>query len=120
MEIRAVGRKTLQLCARDGDHGFEPFNWERSVSKGETAMWGYGYNMMGWSWVVGAVLIVLVIVAVIVVLRLVPGRAHHPLVNTQAVAGEVLTPRQILDERYAKGDLTTKEYLERVKHLGSA
>ncbi len=30
------------------------------------------------------------------------------------------TPRQILDERYTKADLTTEEYLERVEHLGSA
>ncbi len=34
--------------------------------------------------------------------------------------GAVQTPGQILDERYAKGDLTTEEYLERVKHLGPA
>ena len=34
--------------------------------------------------------------------------------------GAIQTPGQILDERYAKGDLTTEEYLERVKHLGFA
>ena len=30
------------------------------------------------------------------------------------------TPRQILDERSAKDDLTTEECLERAQHLGSA
>ena len=28
------------------------------------------------------------------------------------------TPRQILDERYARGELTTEEYQERLKNLG--
>lgn len=83
-------------------------------------MWGYGYNMMGWGWLIGAVVIVPVVVAVIVLVRLLLGRQNHPPVAplSSAVAG--LTPRQILDERYAKGDITTEEYLERVKHLGSA
>lgn len=83
-------------------------------------MWGYGYNMMGWGWVVGAVLVVVLVVAVVVVLRLIPGRVNHPAAAAVSVAGGTPTPRQILDERYAKGDLTTEEYLERVKHLGSA
>ncbi len=83
-------------------------------------MWGYGYNMMGWGSVVGAVILVLVVVAVIVVLRLLLGRANNPVGAPQSVAGGTPTPRQILDERYAKGDLTTEEYLERIKHLGSA
>ena len=83
-------------------------------------MWGYGYNMMGWGWLIGAVLVVLVVIAVIVVLRLVPGRVNRPAVGPMSAAGGTPTPRQILDERYAQGDLTTEEYLERVKHLGSA
>jgi len=83
-------------------------------------MWGYGYNMMGWSWLIGAVVVVLVVVAVIFALRLIPRRMIHPAVDASSPAGGGPTPRQILDERYAKGDLTTEEYLERVKHLGSA
>lgn len=85
-------------------------------------MWGYGYNMMGWSWLIGAVVLVLVlvIVAVIIVLRLIPRRTNHPPVAAAPIAVGGPTPRQILDERYAKGDLTTEEYLELVKHLGSA
>ena len=83
-------------------------------------MWGYGYDMMGWGWLIGAVLIILVVIAVIVVLRLVPGRGNRLAAGSTSVAGGTPTPRQILDERYAQGDLTTEEYLERVKHLGSA
>lgn len=83
-------------------------------------MWGYGYNMMGWGWLAGVVVVVLIVVAVVVVLRLVPGRVNHPATTPPSAAGSTQTPRQILDERYAKGDLTTEEYLERVKHLGSA
>ena len=83
-------------------------------------MWGYGYNMMGWSWLIGAVVVGLVLVAAIVALRPLLGRQNHPPVAP--LSGEVggPTPRQILNERYAKGDITTEEYLERVKHLGAA
>ncbi|GAA0997770.1 SHOCT domain-containing protein [Subtercola frigoramans] len=82
-------------------------------------MWGYGYNMMGWGWLVGAAFVVLIVVAVIVVVRLVPGRAHHAEAAPPSPVG-TRTPRQVLDERYARGDIATEEYLERVKHLGSA
>lgn len=81
-------------------------------------MWGYGYNMMGWGWLIGAVLIVLVVIAVVVVLLLAPGRTNRAAVAPTSVASATPTPRQILDERYAQGDLTTEEYLERAKHLG--
>ena len=85
-------------------------------------MWGYGYDMMGWGWgwLIGAVLIILVVIAVIVVLRVAPGRGNRLAVGSTSVAGGTPTPRQILDERYAHGDLTSVEYLERVKHLGLA
>ena len=81
-------------------------------------MWGYGYNMMGWGWLIGAVLIILVVIAVVVVFRLVPGRGNRLAAAPMSVASGTPTPRQILDERYAQGELTTEEYLERVDHLG--
>ena len=83
-------------------------------------MWGYGYDMMGWGWgwLIGAVLIILVVIAVIVILRLVPGRGNRLAAAPMSVASGTPTPRQILDERYAQGDLTTEEYVERVEHLG--
>ena len=40
-------------------------------------MWGYGYNMMGWGWLAGVRVVALVIIAIIVGLRLVPGRLNH-------------------------------------------
>ena len=81
-------------------------------------MWGYGYNMMGWGWLIGVVIVVLVVIAVVVALLLIPGRMRHPAMVPLSATDSGPTPRQILDERYAKSDLTTEEYLERVKHLG--
>ena len=76
--------------------------------------------MMGWGLLAGVIVVTLVVVAVIVVLRLLPTRLNRSSISLPPVAGAVQTPRQILDERYAKGDLTAEEYLERFKHLGSA
>jgi putative membrane protein len=89
-------------------------------------MWGYGDNMMGsgWGWLMGAVLIVLLIIAVIVVLRLVPRRASGSSGSNrpagEGISSPPLTPRQILDDRYARGVITTEEFRERLQNLGSA
>lgn len=82
-------------------------------------MWGYEYNMMGWGWMIGAVVLVVVIVivaGVFLVVRFVPG-GQNRTATAPPMAGDVQTPRQILDERYAKGDLSSEDYLERVGHL---
>ena len=68
--------------------------------------------------VIGVVIVVLVVIAVVVALLLIPGRMRHPAMVPLSATDSGPTPRQILDERYAKSDLTTEEYLERVKHLG--
>jgi putative membrane protein len=89
-------------------------------------MWGNDYNMMGgsWGWFAGAGVLFLVVIAVIVVYRMIPSRVTQPVAlihpSPSVPAGSPQTPRQILDERYAKGDLTTDEYRERLKNLGSA
>jgi len=76
-------------------------------------MWG-GYGGMGWSWIIGLVVMTVVVaVAVGVIVRLVPdGR------NTRNASEPTVTSaRHILDERYARGELTTAEYQERVAVL---
>ncbi len=77
-------------------------------------MWGYGYNGGVWMWVVGGLIVVGLVVLVVALIR-----------NSTAVtrAGTTITavtstPRQILDERYARGELNTEEYRERVVTLG--
>jgi putative membrane protein len=77
-------------------------------------MWGYGYNGWGWMWVVGGLVVIGVVVLVVVLFR-------NSTAPTKAVAGApaaTSTPRQILDERYARGELTTEEYRERIETLG--
>ena len=83
-------------------------------------MFGYGFNM-GWMWLwallalVGLVLLVLVVVwaATGGITRSGP-RAAAPAAPDSRVR---TTPRQILDERFAKGELTTEEYRERLTVL---
>lgn len=82
--------------------------------------WGNGY-MMPWWWV-GALVVVLIIVAVVAIVLAATrsGRAPDRVGTGDASSGgSGMTPRQILDERYAKGELTTEEYQERLRVLGT-
>jgi putative membrane protein len=83
-------------------------------------MWGYSSDMMGsgWGWLIGALLIVLIALAVIFVFRVAPRHANG--FSGEGSGGPGQSPRQILDERYARGDITTEEFRERLKNLGSA
>lgn len=83
-------------------------------------MYGYGFNMW-WMWLYGLLALAGLIVLVIVIVRVAAGgttKNEHPgdLPAGQG-AGVASTPRQILDERYAKGELTTEEYRERLAVL---
>lgn len=73
-------------------------------------MWEYGYGGWGWMWLVGAVVLAGIVALVVVLIR----SSMAPRSSGAATS----TPRQILDERYARGELTTEEYRERVEVLG--
>lgn len=77
-------------------------------------MWGYGYNGWGWMWLVGAVVLVCIVVLVVILVRnsMAPSRARQAATTGSAAA------RHILDERYARGELTAEEYREMLKNLG--
>lgn len=78
-------------------------------------MWGYGFNGGAWMWAIGGLVVIGVVVLVVVLIR------NSTAVTTRAgttAAAMTSTPRQILDERYSRGELTTEEYRERVETLG--
>ena len=77
-------------------------------------MWGYGYSGWGWMWVVGALVAAGIVVLAVVLIR----NSTSSTIAVTSGAPVTSTPRQILDERYARGELTTEEYRERVKTLG--
>lgn len=86
-------------------------------------MWGYGGNA-GWMWLFGLLLLVGIALLVLVAVRVfssgngsggrppgygeAPG-AGGPLGRTRA--------RDILDERFAKGELTAEQYREQLRVL---
>ncbi|GAB3034537.1 hypothetical protein GCM10027052_10390 [Parafrigoribacterium mesophilum] len=83
-------------------------------------MWGYGFNP-GWMWLFWLLSLVVVGLIVFVVVWAVNSGARHDA--SFGGAGQSHRPvrgasRQILDERYARGELTTDEYRERLKVLG--
>lgn len=77
-------------------------------------MWGYGYNGGIWMWVVGGLVVIGIVVLAVVLIRNLTVRGKA---DTTAAAA-TSTPRQILDARYARGELTTEEYRERIETLG--
>ncbi|MEO7147522.1 MAG: SHOCT domain-containing protein [Terrimesophilobacter sp.] len=84
-------------------------------------MFGYGYGM-GWMWLWGLLALAGLVVLVFVIVRLAAGgatrdHARDPGATGARVEGKRM-PREILDERYAKGELTTEEYQERLRVLG--
>ena len=83
-------------------------------------MWGNGYNMT-WGWPVGLLMLIAVILLVVWVVRAFAGgterggfRGTTPLSRGQ---GERSQARQILDDRFAKGELNETEYRERLQVL---
>lgn len=84
---------------------------------------GYG-STMGWTWLFWALLVVGIALLVILAARFFSGgmnrggtgRGQRP--GTDAPASGVSAARRILDERYARGELSTEEYTERLRALG--
>ena len=81
-------------------------------------MWGYGWDM-GWSWLFGLLLLVGIVLLVVLAVRMFSGGSSRG--GGPGGTGPTQGPsraRQILDERYAKGELTAEQYREQVQVLG--
>jgi putative membrane protein len=86
-------------------------------------MMGYGYNDGGvWMWVFGGLMMVGVVVLIglavwAVVTATTRGTGVSTTPENSATGGRERT-RQVLDERYARGEMTSEEYTERLHTLG--
>lgn len=79
-------------------------------------MWG-NYGTAGWGWIFG---LLIGLGAAILVVVLVRAFSTPRSVSAQPAAqvDAAPSPKRILDDRYAKGELTTEEYRERLATLG--
>jgi putative membrane protein len=77
-------------------------------------MTGYGLGM-GWSWLFGSIMIVGIALLVVVAVRAFGGGIRR---DDGAATPQHGSARRILDERYARGELSTEEYREQLRTLG--
>lgn len=80
---------------------------------------GNGMGGMGWYWLFGALLLLGLTLLIVVAVRAPRGsvsRGHPTAVGDQPPSRS--QARSILNERYARGELSTEEYRERLQGLG--
>ena len=74
---------------------------------------------MGWMWVFWLLLIVGLLLLAVVAVRALGGGVTGGSGEAGAAGVQMRSQaRQVLDERYARGELTTEEYRERLQALG--
>jgi putative membrane protein len=74
---------------------------------------------MGGGWLFGLIVAGGVVLLIVLVVRIVGGGVQSAGRREQD-APTPSSARQLLDERYARGELTTEEYQKRVRVLGDA
>jgi putative membrane protein len=80
---------------------------------------GLGNGMgMGWMWLFWLLLIIGVVLVVVVAARVLGGGVTRSDGGDGRASRERSRARQVLDERYARGEITTEEYHERLRVLG--
>ena len=93
--------------------------WHEGV---DVVMMGYGYDDGGgWMWIFGGLMLlgvlVLIGLAVWAVIAATNREARTAATSPADVGGRTRT-RQVLDERYARGEIDSEEYTERLHTLG--
>ena len=83
-------------------------------------MWNNGMGSgMGWMWIFWLLVILGTVVVTVVLAKAFTGGRGQTGGHEHVKTGErPRRPREILDERYARGELTTEEYRERLHTLG--
>jgi putative membrane protein len=84
-------------------------------------MMGNGWGM-GWMWFIWPLIIILVVLVAVFLIRgaitptRTPGHGSDAAPPREGEGGRTRA-QQILDERYARGELTDEEYQQRLQHL---
>ena len=82
-------------------------------------MMGNGWGM-GWMWLVWPLIILGIVLVVVLLVRGsttgAPGRGGETAPPPTSASGRSRA-QEILDERYARGELTDEEYQEHLRHL---
>lgn len=71
----------------------------------------------GWGWFFGALLVVGLLLLVVVAVRAVGGGVRRDGAPKPAAHEEAQRARRLLDERYARGEISTEEYRDRRRVL---
>lgn len=79
----------------------------------------YGWPGMGWMWIFWILLIVGLVLLIILLVRLIGGGMPSRRADGARTARDSRA-REILAERYARGELTTEEYREALRTLGES
>lgn len=79
-------------------------------------MWGYGWDM-GWMWLFVPLTLIGIVLVVLLAVRLFGGGVSRGGVAGPLAAQGRSRARQILDERFAKGELTADQYREQLRVL---
>lgn len=78
-------------------------------------MWGLGYGTWGMGWFGSVVMISFWVLIFLVILNLVRSTFRSP---ERSSLPQGRDPREILKERYARGEIDTREYREKMEILG--
>jgi len=91
------------------------------MASGRKRMFGNGNGTGGWMFF-GLLMMVGVVLLVVVVARAIGGgvRRGGTAEPTRSQGRSEPQARRLLDERYARGELTTDEYQERLRALGQS
>jgi putative membrane protein len=73
---------------------------------------------MGWLWLFWLLVVAGVVVLVVVAVRAVGGGVSRGDEANGRTSQGRSRARQVLDERYARGEIATEEYRERLRELG--
>lgn len=81
-------------------------------------MWG-NYGMGLWWWASGGLVLVGVVILVVVLVRVSStSRRRSTVSDPDEGDTRIRSPKQILDARYAMGEMTSEKYRERLVTLG--